>query len=326
MRNAAGLCLTAALLSRSYDSGTTQSLVLTAAAARASSTPQSSQGGPPDRGGPMIDWGDVDVGPTIGSFDGPRYVLGADFAVEEWTNAKLNSTIEHQEWMLTCHYPATGGERTTWCSLTRITVLGNVVFTDDHNTFEGTLRINDVDWPRGRLDLTIVEQGWTSTVMLRWKYSSRTMRLESFTGGYTVPDESGARTAVEFKIPKYTTDVDVRIRFNGWRPAEIKEWDELVGSLDSADRDTWERLKTQHENRPNFDAMISEKAKAAFSPASWEAINSGHRKMSPEEESRLRRIVIEATDQEMERWLAMTQLSTAAKAKVFEYVRERMGR
>jgi len=195
------------------------------------------------------------------------------------------------------------------------------VSTNDHNTLDGTLRIDDVDWPRGKLDLTIVYvDRKTSNAMLRWKYSGDLMYLESFIGGYVDADGSGKRTSVEFRIPKYTSVVDVPIRLTGLRAAPLREWDDLVSSLDSADRVTWERIKSEPTNRPNFETA-NEDVKTAF--PDWKAIDSGKRIMTAEEETRMNRLLKDGFVRAVERWLATTGFSAPAKVKILTYIRER---
>ena len=193
-------------------------------------------------------------------------------------------------------------------------VLYPTIAIDEHNTLDGSLRVDDVDWPRGKLDLTIVYvDKKTSSAIFRWKNSGGLMTLQSFSGGYVETERVGSRTEVEFRIPEYTSVVDVPMEFKGLRPAETKEWDELMAGLDSADRIVWEEIKADRKNRPRSERILK-KAKATF--PDWEAINSGKRKMTPEEEARLDRVMEEAAQQEMETWLRSTQFSTVAQGKI----------
>jgi len=198
-----------------------------------------------------------ELGLYIGYFKGKgtnaEYNLTFNFGIEQWENEKL-STFRHQKWFLDCSYPDPLTRKpNTSCSLER-TIIDNwgktspgvVIGTRNHNTLDGTLKLLDAQWQRGKLDFNIVlDDNSTIEVMLRMKLKDGSIYLDSFKAiSIARGILSNSMSSIEYKIPKYTYILNVPFEMIGLRSMDAKKWDDMIASLSKQDQASWDKFKT----------------------------------------------------------------------------------
>ena len=209
------------------------------------------------------------IGSITGKGAQSEYNLTFYFGIEQWEDGKL-TTHRRQQWDLQCSYPEPATNRpNTSCSLKRVVIdeeltpgSGAIIGTTKHDSSQGTLRLINTDWERGRLDFTIVySDGGTTEVMLRMKRKDNIFYLDSFkataiTRGTLVLTPL---TTIEYRIPKYTYTLNVPVLMRGLRPTGAKEWDAIVGTLSKEDQTAWEEFWSNISTRcKNLDKIFDE--------------------------------------------------------------------
>lgn len=220
-----------------------------------------------------------ELGPIIGNIniDGSHssYRLNFDFGIEQWEGGKL-STHRRQQWVLQCDYPELVTNRpNTWCSLKRVVIdeeltprSGAIIGAHWHYSSDGTLKLLNADWERGRLEFIIVYSDKSTTeVMLRMKLKGNIIYLDGFKAMAIARGRlSGTITTIEYKIPQYTYALNVPVMMQGLRSMGDKEMDEMVASLSKEDQKIWEDFwaniyaKCKNLNKV-FEMQLVEKSK-----------------------------------------------------------------
>ncbi|MDA1304862.1 MAG: hypothetical protein O2999_11285 [Nitrospirae bacterium] len=179
-----------------------------------------------------------------------KYNLTFNFGVEQWENDKRAEKM-NERWLLQCVYPDNLAKNvSTWCHLdrTKFMQFGDEVFASSHDHYvsDGTLKLMDVDWERGILDLSVVHKDKTTTeVKIRMTIQNQSIYLDSFEA-FAIsrglfPDSP--MTVIEFRIPKYTYTLNVPIKMLGLRSEEDKKLEDMVASLSQQDQKAWEKFK-----------------------------------------------------------------------------------
>ena len=212
------------------------------------------------------------IGSITGKGANSKYDLTFYFGIEQWEDGKL-TTHRRQQWELHCSYPEPATNRqNTWCSLKRVVIneeltpgSGAIIGTTKHDSSDGTLRLINADWERGRLDFTIVysDRG-TTEVMLGMKREGNIFYLDSFkataiTRGTFVLTPL---TTIEYRIPKYTYTLNVPVVMRGLKSTGAKEWDEMVATLSKEDQKAWEEFWANISTRcKNLNKIFAEQPK-----------------------------------------------------------------
>jgi hypothetical protein len=155
---------------------------------------------------------------------------------------------------------------------------GAMVTTHKHYSSDGTLRLNTVDWQKGKLDFTIVfTDKDTAEAMLRFKAKNNMLCLDSFKAyGIAKGWFSDSMAAIEYRIPKYTYILNIPMAMRGLRSMDDKRWDEMFATLSKDDQAAWQKSKLGSEKQCNL-----------FDDKSWEQIK---RKAIPDYEKRKQKL------------------------------------
>lgn len=222
---------------------------------------------------------------TIIGFEGGKdstfnYNINFNFGIEQWEEGRL-TTGRYQQWMLDCYLY--NKQSDTSCNLERVVIDkwageligGAMVTTHKHYSSDGTLRLNAVDWQKGKLDFTIIfTDKDTAEVMLRFKTKNTMLCLDSFKSfGIAKGWFSDSMVAVEYRIPKYTYILSVPMAMRGLRSMDDKKWDEMFATLSREDQVAWQKFKAGSEKQCNL-----------YDNKSWEQII---RKVIPDYEKRI---------------------------------------
>lgn len=205
------------------------------------------------------------------------YQLRFDFGIEQWEQEKLTNH-RLQQWILRCSYPVATTVHSTRCDLERLVIdkkltpsSGDIINQHWHSVSDGTLKLVNVDWPKGVLDFTVVHTDQsTIEVMLRIKVTEKSLYLKSFKAtGIARGFLSNSLTAIEYRIPKYTYMLNVPVEMNGLQPMADKEWDDLLTTLSKEDQKRWEDFRANLKDC----STRKEETKQPGSPTVTEQIN-----------------------------------------------------
>jgi hypothetical protein len=247
--------------------------------------------------------------------------LAGFLAVEEWENSKRTEG-EWERWWLTCsnYTPVVGGGelRHDSCTLDRLFVTSSVppaVTTMRYDTDEGTLKIAQVDWSKGVLDLTVVSPvRATIDVELRFIFDDDNIYLRSFRGASVLKDPL---TTYEYRIPTYTTVLNIPLELKGWKSPGQKNWD-TIETLSSQDQQAWKSMPSDQHAFPRTDPKrFAESAIAAL--ADYDAIETGKRKATAAEEKLIDRLKKENMLASEKEWLSKSLLSPQGQGKILAY-------
>lgn len=208
----------------------------------------------------------------IGSVRKGEYNISTILGIEQFENGKL-TPHRYQLWYLTCSFP-TAGKPTTSCDLERTVFdqyqdddLKTVVSIRNHSTSDGTLRITNADWERGKLDFSVMHAlGPETDVMLRMKYVKVAEDLEPFIclNSFNAVGISWILSVpIEYRIPEYSYTLNFPVIIHGMRSEEDRRFDDLVSSLSDQDRAVYDQLKGGPD------------------PLAWEAIEAQLKNMFP---------------------------------------------
>jgi hypothetical protein len=198
-----------------------------------------------------------------------------------------------------------------------------VVTVHSHSSEDGSLRDLRADWPSGKLDFKVIYTDGDSTdVMIRFEWSGTSMHLRDFKGvAVTRGLLSDEPAAIEYRIPRYSSVLSVPIELKGFRSSGEKAWDDLIATLSPEDQAAWAAIRTDQKNRPDLES-INARVQAAF--PGWKAIDSGEKKLSPEEERRLEQLVRDELMAAFKQWLTKTSLSARAQNRMLDHVAQRL--
>ena len=261
-------------------------------------------------------------GIIIGSYTNePSYNIDGYFGVEQWEGGK-KSNFRHELWRLDCYNP-TPPKMKNWfdtrCNLERTVIDYSEKYDrtayigiHEHSVRRGNLKLDNVDWEEGKLDLKIQIQAtiWTD-VMIRLSYSDNYIYLKSLRAVGTVNGMMKDNIyMIENRIPEYTYRINVPIEIRGFKPESQKEKDEFLKSLSLADREVFSRMGKISEPRLNKDKIRE------VLPHYDEIINEG-RDFTATEDSLLVRTFWEV----VEKRINTSQLSDDGRRKVLERMR-----
>ncbi|MBL7131289.1 MAG: hypothetical protein ISS45_07820 [Candidatus Omnitrophica bacterium] len=209
------------------------------------------------------------------------------FGIEQWENNK-KSDFRYQQWLIqAANYDFSSSKDKNYCFVERIVFDKyedqTMVGCWRHSPEEGSLKIIDFDWEKGRLDFELnLIDGSSIEVLIMLSYSEYdSICLDSFKAvGIARGNLTDSLSALEYRIPDYTYPLDVSIQMDGYRPPEQKRTDEFYDSLTNGDKKVW-------DNRQKlFDDGYYDKCELALRKhiKDYENIKSGKRSPSLEED------------------------------------------
>ena len=247
--------------------------------------------------------------------------------VEQWEQGKRSDSI-HQRWHIEC---AVDAPRPS-CLVERLFIMdwkpSPSISIHEHNTEDGTLRLNRLDWQEGVLDMTlVVKDGETINVGIRFEKDGGSYYLKSFTaaGVHRSFFETGEVSAIEYRVPDYTYTLNVALEMKGMKDAGLEEWDALFSSLSQSDQEAWRRYMAEkgRTSTDNLPQRIREKVRKKLPDFDFEAVDSGKKEMTKQEEEIVGQAAAEVAVDTVAEQIGRTSLSPDAKRRILQHVREK---
>jgi hypothetical protein len=181
--------------------------------------------------------------------------------------------------------------------------------TREYYSSDGTLRLLNADWQRGRLDFTVVHSDKsTIEVMLRLKSTDNVIYLDSFKAtGIARGLLSDTMTTIEYRIPKYTYMLNVPVQMRGLRSLEDKKWDDMFATLSRQDQYSWKKVQLENCKDVDGDAVLRKKLP-----------NYQGGKLTPDEE----RIIMDLVIDQWAKCLSNPGVSADGRGKIIKFFRE----
>jgi hypothetical protein len=244
--------------------------------------------------------------------------------IEQWEDG-VKASQRRQIWHLRCNAPsAYTKRRDVYCSLERTIIdTGNgvwnpYVFTANHYIDDGTLRLRQLDWNAGILDLTVLfDSDETAEVSIRLRRDTLIYRLISFEAAAIHRSGVGGEvTTVKYRIPEYTYAINVPIEVPGLSDAGLKAWDALFRSLPAPDQRAWASI--QQLLRKRAQNLEEDLAKEAARRLPGVDLTEGE--MKPE----TKRTMSEITEDMLGGWMIETvrasSMSAQSKNRITSYI------